>query len=176
MAYYNLEDSSNPILQIQKILRGLERLENGVSPIAPSGSYESDTKDAVIRFQKKYGLLPTGVVDKETWDLLHKIDQARRDVNQLINATEIFPREFGYEIPLNTKDTVIYIIQHFLNEIKNEYEDFKTLEFNGIYDKDTQDNIKAFQRRHLIEDNGNLNAETINLLSKEYERINSRQG
>ncbi|MBQ7760899.1 MAG: peptidoglycan-binding protein [Clostridia bacterium] len=176
MAYYNLEDSSNPILQIQRILRDLERLEGSISPIAPSGNFEIDTRDAVVRFQKKYGLSPTGVVDKETWDLLHKIDEAQRDSNQLINAIEIFPREKNYEIPLNTRDNVIYVIQHLLNEIKNEYEDFKELEFNGIYNKETQDNIKAFQRRHLIEDNGRLNAETINLLSKEYERINSRQG
>ncbi len=176
MAYYNLEDSSNPILQIQRILRDLERLENGISPIAPSGSFGIDTRDAVVRFQRKYGLTPSGVVDKETWDLLHKIAEAQRDSKQLINAVEIFPRIEGYEIPFNTRDNVIYVIQHFLNEIKNEYDDFKELEFNGIYNKETQDNIKALQRRHLIEDDGKLNAQTLNLLFKEYERINSRQG
>jgi murein L,D-transpeptidase YcbB/YkuD len=176
MAYYNLEDSSNPILQIQRILRDLERLDNNVSPIAPSGSFETDTKNAVTRFQKKYGLSPSGVVDKETWDLLHKIYEAQMDLNQLVGAIEVFPKEKNYEIPANSRDNIVYIIQHFLNEIKNEYEDFKELEFTGIYDKDTQDNIKSFQKRHLLEDNGKLNAETINLLSKEYERINSRQG
>jgi peptidoglycan hydrolase-like protein with peptidoglycan-binding domain len=176
MAYYNLEDSSNPILQIQRILRDLERLDSGVSPVAPSGSFEADTKNAVIRFQKKYGLSPSGVVDKETWDLLHKIDEAQKDSNQLINAIQIFPNNKSYDIPLNSRDNIVFIIQHILNEIKNEYDDFNELEMNGIYNKETQENIKSFQRKHLIEDVGKLSPQTLNLLFREYERINSRQG
>ena len=176
MAYYNLEDSSNPILQIQRLLRNIDRDEAAFTSVAPSGSFESNTRDAVIRFQDKYGLRSTGVVDKETWDLLHRIDSAKKKLNSLVQGVKIFPQSESYNIPFGSRNDLLYIIQIFLNEIANEYDSIEMLELNGIYNTPTQNAIKAFQRAHLIEDNGKLDAETINLLFKEYERINNRQG
>ena len=81
-----------------------------------------------------------------------------------------------YTILPNSKDNTVYVIQHMLNEILNEHDDFSELAFTGIYDLPTQNAIKSLQRKALIESNGILDAKTFNLLADEYERINSRQG
>ena len=176
MRYYDLNNTKNSVLQVQRILRNLDYIENGVARVKPNGIFDDDTRNLVINFQRKYGLLPTGVVDKETWDLLHSIDEARRDASLIARAVHVFPMYESYEILPNAKDNLIFVIQHMLNEILNEHDDFTELEFTGVYDLPTQNAIKSLQRKGLLESNGILDAKTFNLLADEYERINSRQG
>lgn len=175
MSYYDISNSTNPTLQIQRILRNLDYLENGSAKVKPDGIYGDDTRMLVTRFQEKYGLNPTGVVNKETWDLLHSIEEARQDASLLAKSVHIFPMFEGYEILPNSKDNIIYVIQHMLNEVLAEYDDYKELSFTGVYDSETQNAIKALQRKALQDANGKIDAKTFNLLADEYERINSRQ-
>lgn len=54
-------------------IEGLQRLlisKNYNSVIKVNGVYGSDTKMAVMVFQKDNGLKMTGIVDKETWEML----------------------------------------------------------------------------------------------------------
>lgn len=176
MRYYDLNDTKNSVLEIQRILRNLDYNENSVAKIKPNGIYDENTRDLVISFQKKYGLIPTGIVDNETWDLLHSIDEARKDASEIAKAVHIFPMYESYTIFPNTKDNIVYVIQHMLNEISAEHDDITELAFNGIYDLPTQNAIKSLQRKGLLESNGIIDSKTFNLLIDEYERINSRQG
>ena len=176
MRYYDLNNTKNAILQVQRILRNLDYIENGVAKVKPNGIYDEDTRNLVINFQKKYGLIPTGIVDKETWDILHSIDEARRDATELAKAVHLFPMYESYTIYPDSKDNIIYVIQHMLNEISNEHDDFPEISFTGVYDLPTQNAVKTLQRKGLLESNGILDAKTFNLLADEYERINSRQG
>lgn len=176
MSYYDMNDTKNPILEIQRILRNLDYAENNVARVKPNGIYDEDTKQLVMNFQKKYGLLPTGIIDNQTWNLLHSINEARNDASLLARAVHIFPMFDEYEILPNSKDNVVYVIQHMLNEISTEYDDFEEITLNGIYDLPTQNAIKSLQRKALIESTGRLDAQAFNLLADEYERINSRQG
>lgn len=176
MSYYDLNNIKNPILEIQRILRNLDFAENNVAKVKPSGIYDEDTRNLVINFQNKYGLSPTGIVDSQTWDLLHSINEARNDASLLARAVHIFPMFDEYEILPNSKDNIVYVIQHMLNEISNDHDDFEEIKLNGVYDLPTQNAIKSLQRKALIESNGRLDAQAFNLLADEYERINSRQG
>ncbi len=174
MSYYDISDNTNPILQIQRILRNLDYYENGIASVKPDGIYGDDTRELVVRFQQKYGLNPTGVVDKETWDLLHSIDEARRDATRIARAVHIFPMFEKYEILPNSRDNIIYVIQHMLNEVLAEHDGFSELDFTGIYDQPTQNAIKLLQRKALSDESSKIDAEAFNLLANEYERINSR--
>ena len=176
MSYYDMNDTKNSILEIQRILRDLDYDENSVARVKPNGIYDEDTRRLVTNFQKKYGLLPTGIIDSQTWDLLHSINEARKDASLLARAVHIFPMFDEYEILPNSKDNVVYVIQHMLNEIATEHDDFEEITLNGIYDLPTQNAIKTLQRKALMESNGKLDAQAFNLLADEYERINSRQG
>ena len=174
MTYYSLDNDKNPILQIQRILRYLQYDTDGLAKIKPSGIYDEDTKNSVVQFQNKYGLTPTGIVDSETWELLFKIDQARRDASELAKSVKIFPEDVNYYILPNAKDNNLFVIQHMLNEIRNHHEEMDEIEINGIYDKPTVDAIKVLQRKNLMDANGIIDSKTLNILSNEFERLNSR--
>ena len=174
MTYYSLDNEKNPILQIQRILRYLQYDADGLAKIKPSGLYDDDTRDSVTQFQNKYGLAPTGIVDSETWDLLFKIEQARRDASQLAKGVKIFPMDSSYYILPNSKDNNLFVIQYMLNEIRNHHDDMDEIEINGIYDKPTVDAIKTLQRKSLMDANGLIDSKTLNILSSEFERLNLR--
>lgn len=159
---------------MQRILRDLDYFENGIARVKPDGIYGDDTRALVVDFQKKYGLNPTGVVDKETWDLLHSIDEARRDATRIARAVHIFPMFEGYEILPNSKDNIVYVIQHMLNEILAEHDGFTELAFTGVYDQPTQNAIKLLLRKALSDESAKIDANTFDLIANEYERINSR--
>lgn len=173
MALFNSLDDRNFILQIQRILRDLNFIDGGVGRVGLDGIYDDGTKNEVMLFQEKYGLIPSGIVDEETWELLNKVWEIRKQGNELARAVYVLPRFEGYEILPNAKDNALYIIQHMLETISRDYEDIE-VELTGVYDSATQEAIKIFKRKNLLEDTANIDARTFNHLADEYERINSR--
>ena len=173
MAYYSLNQEENAILQIQRILRDLAFYETQLAPVRLSGTYDDDTRDAVVKFQQKYDLEPTGTVNAETWAVLQSVDRARRDSEALARAVYILPRSPEYTIYPGTRDNVIFVIQHMLEVISQEYGELEGVALNGVYDESTAEAVKAFQRANLLESNGIIDPITFNRLADEYERINS---
>ena len=174
MALFSALDEKNFIIQIQRILRDLNYLQSENGTVGIDGIYDEGTKNAVREFQKKYGLRETGIVDSETWTILHTIWELRAESAALARAVYILPRFEGYEILPNTKDNVLYIIQHMLEVISTDYEELEGIQLNGVYDIETQNAIKAFQRRNLLNDTGIIDATTFNRLADAYEQVNSQ--
>ena len=173
MAYFDTADRESSILEIQRILRSIDYFENDLSNIRLTGTYNKETQQGVRRFQEKYGLPVTGTVDSETWRLLQAIDKSINDARALARAVYILPRDSEYTIYPGVKDDVVYIIQHILNIISQEYDDISPIDFTGVYDSNTENAIRDFQRINLLESNGIIDPATFNRLADEYERINS---
>ena len=173
MAYFNFDEQENSILEIQRILRSIDYLDGVPSTIRQTGTYNEETRQGVSNFQKKYGLPVTGIVDRATWELLQTVDRVLNEGTQLARAVYILPREEEYTLYPGLNDNVIYVIQHMLNVIGQEYDGIEPLEFSGVYDKPTENAIREFQQKNLIEGSGIIDPTTFNRLADEYERINS---
>ncbi|MBR2024792.1 MAG: peptidoglycan-binding protein [Clostridia bacterium] len=174
MTLFNALEERNFIIQIQRILRNLNFLNSQNGMIGVDGVYDEATKNAVRDFQKKYGLTETGIVDSKTWTLLHTIWEIRAQSNALARAVYVLPRFEKYEILPDTVDNVLYIIQHMLETISRDYNELEGIVLNGIYDENTQNAIKIFQRKNMLDDTGIIDATTFNRLADAYEEINSR--
>ena len=173
MEYFSSLDDKGFVLQIQQILRDLNFLENNVGRVGVDGIYDDGTKREVMLFQEKYGLPKTGIVDYETWEILNKVWELRADEEALARAVYILPRFERYEIQPYAKDNVVFIIQHMLESISRDYEDI-LVELNGVYDEATQNAIRSFKRKNLLDDTAIIDARVFNRLADEYERVNSR--
>lgn len=173
MAYFNLDKQENPILEIQRILRSIDYFENGLARIRLTGNFDEETRQGVRDFQEKYGLPVTGTVDFATWQLLQAVDKALKDASALARAVYILPRQSDYSLSKGLRDDVVYVIQHMINVISQEYDGITPLEFSGLFDDNLENAIKEFQRKNLIEESGVIDAQTFNRLADEYERINS---
>lgn len=67
--FWNRESSPIQIQILQYVLRELGT-EYNFGEIQLSGIYDDATRNAVLKFQEKNGLTPTGVVDRITWNRL----------------------------------------------------------------------------------------------------------
>ncbi|MBO5286527.1 MAG: peptidoglycan-binding protein [Clostridia bacterium] len=175
MDFFNLEDRENAIIQIQRILRSLDFLSSGMARVRLSGTYDDETRAAVVEFQKNHSLPPTGVVDKETWDTLQAVSNMSNDLLSSQRPVYILPKFSFYPLALGLKDTVVYVIQHFLNTLRLEYDEIGELPFTGELDEATEKAIRLFQRKNLLDETGIVDNATFNALASEYERINSRE-
>ncbi len=174
MALFNALEEKNFIVQIQRILRDLSFMNFNNGMIGIDGIYDDATRNAVREFQKRYGIKETGIVDSETWSLLHTIWEIRQEGNALARAVYVLPRFEGYEIMPGAVDNVLYIIQHMLETISRDYTELEGIVLNGVYDENTQNAIKIFQRKNMLDDTGIIDATTFNRLADAYEEINSR--
>jgi peptidoglycan hydrolase-like protein with peptidoglycan-binding domain len=169
MTYFNITSDAYAIMQIQRILRDLELLDNEYSSVPISGAYDSETREAVAEFQSKYELEPTGIVDYDTWSLLHFVHKSSEFERRGPRRVQLVPNKGGFAIYPDQIDDIIYVIQYMLSTVSVHYDDFGELTFTGIYDESTQDAIKAFQRKNLLEPNGIIDGATLEALFDEYE-------
>ncbi len=176
MAFIDLTDESIAIMQIQRILRDLELLENEFSSVPISGVYENETRDAVAEFQSKYGLETTGIVDYETWELLHNVYNSTRIERNGIRKVQLVPSRGEFAIFPNQREDIIYVIQYMLSQISVHYDEFGEIAFTGIYDEQTQNAIRAFQQKNLLENNGIIDAPTLEAIFEEYESVILERG
>ena len=68
---YDITDSRNAILLIQKYLLELAYSYEWGVPVSIDGIYDERTRSAIRALQKRYGLPVTGIVDKQTYSLLY---------------------------------------------------------------------------------------------------------
>jgi len=171
MSYLDITDERNFILQIQRMLRDISYLNFDDSSQGITGIYDAATRHSVTAFQRDMGLSPTGRVDIETWEILNTVHSSALDDARVPRAVHIFPMYSSYEILPESKNSIIYVLQHMLNEISVNDEGGGVVEMTGVYDKATQNAIYAFKRRNLLDDTDVIDVRTLNRLFDEYEII-----
>lgn len=153
------------------MLRDISYLNYDDASQGITGVYDTATRHSVTAFQKDMGLAPTGKVDTETWEILSSVHSNTINDASVPRSVYIFPRYSSYEILPDTENSIIYVLQHMLNEISVNDERGGALEMTGIYDKATQDAVYAFKRRNLLDDTSVIDVATLNRLFDEYEII-----
>lgn len=61
------------VYRIQTLLSGLSRSFPQLPDVAADGVFGEETLEAVMIFQRDFGLGVTGMVDVQTWDALHRV-------------------------------------------------------------------------------------------------------
>ena len=157
------------IKNIQTYLRKLEYMGNGSIPVPIDGIYDTVTAEAVRNFQIKNGILPTGIVNKNTWDMLYKQYQDR--IADELEARGIFPfpdAPEDYVITLGTESRLVAIIQLLLDELEVKYDNLTDITIDGIYGNETANAVREFQRINYFEPTGEVDRQTWNRLVREY--------
>ncbi len=162
------------IRNLQKYLRQLGYFDTDMPLVPIDGIFESDTRDALMMFQTKNGLAPTGVADKETWDALFTEYLASLADNAPTVMIDPFPRfPEGYKIVSGDAWFLVDIVQHILEELRVRYDDFENVTRTGVYDAETERAIMDFQRRNSLPETGFTDKATWNELANQYNIISS---
>ena len=157
------------ITNLQTYLRAQTILYPSSPQVPIDGIFDNATKIALIDFQIRNGLPPTGIADRTTWELLYSQYLNILNTSSLPDPIIPFPSyPQNYQISIGEKSFLVATLQYMLNEIGAIYNTFSALEINGIYDEPTQKIILEFQERNLLSPTGSVDRNTWNSLARIY--------
>ncbi len=157
------------IRNLQTYLRAQALVDSSFPQVPVDGIFDTQTKNALIEFQIRNNLAPTGVADRTTWELLYAQYLEILQNTSLPEAIIPFPSyPNDYTIKRGEKSFLVAVLQYMLNEIGIIYNVFDTLEINGEYDEATENIVRDFQERNGIEATGEVDRQTWGLIARIY--------
>lgn len=158
---------SDAIRNLQTYLREISFYDSSIPRVPIDGLYDTDTRAAVLEFQRTRGLEPSSNVDKETWDAIYDEYRAIKRANTRERTPSFFPDHTpSYVARMGEKSSFVAIVQLMLRELSADFDEIGELAIDGIYGKATADAVSAFQRASLLEVTGEVDLETYNRLSR----------
>ncbi|HEY9799342.1 MAG TPA: peptidoglycan-binding protein [Leptolyngbyaceae cyanobacterium] len=137
--------STQQVRDLQQRLRDL-----GYFNTNPTGTVGPMTRDAIIRFQREYGLTADGIADVQ---ILQAVNQAWEDRY----ANQQPTRDF---LTVGDRGNNVRAVQQRLSELG-----FFNGSFDGYYDDYTRASVVAFQRYNQLNPTGNVDWQTWNALN-----------
>lgn len=158
---------SDAIRNLQTYLREISFYDSSIPRVPVDALYDTDTRAAVLEFQRTRGLEASSNVDKETWDAIYDEYRAIKRANTRERTPSFFPDHApGYVARMGEKSSFVAIVQLMLRELSAVFDEIGELAIDGIYGKATADAVSAFQRASLLEVTGEVDLETYNRLSR----------
>lgn len=164
-------NEAEAIRNLQRYLRQLS-YEDGRIPRAPiDGIWDSATEAALRAFQRAEGLDETGVADLVTFERLFLRYEESRQRNSPPVPIAQFPRlSAGYALREGDESFLVRLIQYALGELELNYDGLRSVPQTGVYDPDTAEAVRGFQRRHGLPQSGEVDRATWDALANTYNR------
>lgn len=146
--------AGNPVIAIQRDLKRIRQNYPAIPNISDNyGIYNTETENAVKKFQEIFSLPVTGVVDKATWYKIKYIYTSVKKLSDLYSeGLSEDEASFLYQDVLEYGDTGIEVecIHYYLNALSFFDSDIPKLPTNSIYNNNTIAIVKAFQNKYNL--------------------------
>ena len=158
--------SGASVTLMQQHLNSLGNLYTGINRLTVDGRFGSNTRNAVIRFQKQFSLNPDGVIGRLTWNSILAVDNAL----QTGNPTDVTTRYSGLLTTGSSGDQVRFL-QSYLNKIREANNHmWPTLTVDGIYGRNTALAVSGFQAANNLKVDGKAGQSTWNAVVPAFNR------
>jgi len=162
-----------PIRSLQTMLRVIAEDDPGHLKLIPDGIYGPETAAAIIRFQQKHRLPPTGVTDQGTWDAIVEAFEPA-----LIRQDSAWPLNIlldpGQVIRRNEHHPNVFLIQGILAALSEIYGSISRPKLTGTLDEATADALTSFQRISGLPETGHIDKITWKHLALQYPLATAR--
>ena len=139
-----LGDASPGVFVLQYYLSYISLFYPTVSAVATDGDFGTVTQNAVISYQKTFGLEPTGIIDEATW-------YSTQDTYYSIIARVPYVFEEGIILPypgrvlrVGVQGNDVKALQEYLNYIANTYNEIPKITADGDFGPATAEAVNAF--------------------------------
>lgn len=169
------QNSQAAIENLQRYLRQIALSDGGFPPPPVDGIFDSETKEALRRYQSMTGVPQTGSADQTTWERLYTDYRASLAKNAAPRPILIFPYSpTGFAFETDSRGFEVEVIQYMLRELGRNYAELEDLTITGIYDPKTTDAVKIFQEKSRLEPHGRIDLLTWNTLADQHNTLFSK--
>lgn len=139
-------DSSSGVLTLQYYLAYISLFVPTVLETAYDGTFGPSTRESVFSFQKTYGLEPTGIVDRLTWDNIENVYYGiLRTVPYRFEEGAVLPFP-GRVLRVGIEGNDVEALQEYLNLISDTYTSIPKVTVDGVYGAGTERAVAEFMR------------------------------
>ena len=144
---------------LQILLNYVSNFTNTIAPQTVDLIFGTSTENAVKAFQTLYGIAPTGIVDRETWNAL--LDAYNAILRILPEDELAFP---GVVLTEGMQGEDVQNLQRLINAAAVNNSAIPSVTEDGVFGNATEEAVKAVQRIYGIEANGRVGAVTWEIL------------
>jgi peptidoglycan hydrolase-like protein with peptidoglycan-binding domain len=139
---------------VQYFLNVLSAYYNTIPTVDINGILDTQTRTAIMEFQKTFNLPITGIVDESTWNTMY---------NQVVGILDTLPPTAialpaliwpGIVYQRGSEGPGVYIIQQYLSYIASVLEGIPPAEPDGIFGAQTEQAVREFQEYFGIDVTG----------------------
>jgi peptidoglycan hydrolase-like protein with peptidoglycan-binding domain len=166
------------VMELQFIINRLSAFYSDIPTLVKDGVFGPNTRDAVIAFQRRFGLTPDGVVGPITWNALYR--EYRNVANVYVPEQPPVPPDIitpypGVHLREGTRGPSVMLMQNYLNALRDFYMPAgPPLLANGVFDSRTRAEVMAFQRYFSYIADGIIGPVTWNKISEMYALMNGQ--
>ena len=157
----------SPIQSLQHMLNHLARTVPTLLRLAETGIFDERTLEAVMIFQRDFGLPVTGVVDQITWDAIRTAYYQNLMQFGPPSPLSAFPSG-TYTVSEHGRSPEIVLVQAMFNELRNVFSNFEQSLSDGFNSGATNRNLRQIQALSGLPVNGILDRATWEFLSALY--------
>lgn len=159
------------VREMQTYLSTISKNYN-IPTIKPDGIFGAATRNAVLEFQRLFGLAQDGLVGANTWN---KIYETYKGINKKsVKVEEEYSNNYpGYVLKESSKGEDIKWLQTYLNSISNKYKEIPKVNVSGEFDKKTTAAVMAMQKLFKFDVTGNVGVNDWNKLIEVYNSLDS---
>lgn len=165
--YTSMWDNSQNVFELQRFLRYIAKYYDEIPTVNPDGIYGAETKDAVIAFQKRFGLEKTGTANTATWDMIRDVYLSLQRQNAVPQPIYVFPLGIPH---MEEGDTIeeVYALQLLLRRLGKIYNNITIPEITGEFDSLTTQAVNELKAILGMEQEGRVTREFWNILADIY--------
>lgn len=162
------------IAELQTNLRNILSPNSTLSPIVVNGVFGPETTAAVLSFQRQFGnlfgLIPTGTVDKATWEAIRTVNNDVKNYYASPVSISPFPDPTWeisnpFNVRINDESPLVAIIQSLFNLIAKKYSNYLFVAAPGSFDSATRENVLNLQRSSALPQTGAVDKKTWDALA-----------
>ena len=165
--YFSHRDEKANIQELQTYLRYISRFIERIPEIVPDGIYGSETRNAVLAFQKLYGLPETGDADYETWTRIVESFDELAKAEKNVRPVFVYPVDIPH-FEEGDDSEEIYILQIMLRRLAKIFENVHMPEITGVFDSDTKKAVEDISRFYGKRVTGRVDRELWNVIADVY--------
>ena len=170
-------DTGGQVVTLQYFLALLGQFVSFLPPVTVDGIFGTNTRNAVIAFQRYKGLPATGQVDRSTWNSLYLsyrgvIDYISERPETTPTPTEPYP---GVVLKRGSMGPSVRVLRSYLSYIADYFYDIPKIAVSDMFDIQTANAVRAFQQIFSLPANGQVNETTWQAIADVYSTLSTGQ-